>query len=111
MGKILLQPLAQESTAEPCDVGDDINVIKAEFGELVDASITPQDWFMKEGVQATTPDALEERARQFRCWLHERPERDIAVVGHGGFWDYVTDKLGDDGCLLGMALLFCTFSI
>lgn len=100
-GSILLQPLAQENTSEPCDVGSETQALKQEFGGLVDTSICSQDWSVKEGINASTPDALKERARLLRCWLRDRPERDVVVVGHGAFWDYVFNALGDKGLLLG----------
>lgn len=99
-GNILLQPLAQENTDLPCDVGSDRKVLEGEFGNLVDTSLVTEDWTTKEGVNAPTPDALKERARLLRYWLRDRQEHDVVVVGHGAFWDYVTNALDADGLLL-----------
>lgn len=96
-GNILLQPLAQENTSEPCDVGSNLGTLKDEFGSMIDLSHVPEDWYVKKGTNASTPDALRERARLLRHWLRDRQERDIVIVGHGTFWDYVTDAFGQDG--------------
>jgi len=103
--QVLLLPLAQETTAEPCDVGSDPDAIKQEFGDLVDVGMVPKDWTSKEGIYATTPTALLARARELRRWLRARPEKDIVVVSHGAFLDYMTGALTHDGLLLGNARL------
>lgn len=102
--QIILLPLAQENTAEPCDVGSDTASIKQEFGDLVDTGRVDAAWNSKQGVYAPTPEALIARARQLRRWLRERPEREIVVVGHGAFFDYVIGSIGEDGNLLGRLL-------
>lgn len=102
--KILLLPIAQEDTAEPCDFGSRPDIIKQAFGDLVDASMVREDWTSKEGVYAPRLESLKARARELRLWLREQPERDIVVVGHGAFWDYVIGAVGENGALLGALL-------
>lgn len=100
--RILLQPLAQENTSEPCDVGSSVEVLEDEYGTLVDTSLMSSDWYKKEGVNASTPEALRERARMLRRWLRGRDEQDVVVVGHGTFWDCVTGTLDTDRGPSGM---------
>lgn len=102
--QIFLLPLAQENTAEPCDVGSDTASIMREFGDLVDTTRVEAGWNSKQGVYAPTPEALVARARQLRLWLRDRPEREIVVVGHGAFWDYVIGSIREDGYQLGRLL-------
>lgn len=98
--RILLLPLAQENTDEPCDIGSRPDVIEAEFGDAVDASMLNAGWMAKEGMNAATPTALVARAKQFRQWIFQRPEKEIVVCGHGAFWDYVTGAVDHHGNLL-----------
>lgn len=100
-GKILLLPLAQEATTEPCDTGSSPEAIKQNFGDLIDASMLRANWTSKEGVYAATPEALVSRARQLRRWLRARPENEIVVVGHGAFFNYMIGAVSSDGHLLG----------
>ena len=94
---LLLIPLAQENTDLPCDTGSNPAALMQEFGNFVDASMVEEGWNSKTGIYASTPAALEERARQFRAWLKQRPEQDVAVVGHGVFWHYVTGSVDASG--------------
>ncbi|THW37462.1 hypothetical protein D6D22_07177 [Aureobasidium pullulans] len=106
-GPLLLVPLAQENTDLPCDTGSNPAALMQEFGNLVDASMVEEGWNSKTGIYASAPAALEERARQFRAWLKQRPEQDVAVVGHGVFWHYVTgsvDASGNQTAVRGMAI-------
>lgn len=96
-GPLLLVPLAQENTDLPCDTGSNPAALMQEFGNLVDASMVEEGWNSKTGIYASAPAALEERARQFRAWLKQRPEQDVAVVGHGVFWHYVTGSVDASG--------------
>lgn len=97
---ILLLPLAQETTTDPCDVGSDVEIIKQEFGDLIDTSMVKGNWTSKQGVYACTPEAIIARAREVRLWLRARPENDIVVVAHGAFNDYMTGAIREDGLLL-----------
>jgi len=91
--QILLLPFAQEDSDAPCDVGSPPEAIEQEFGDLVDLHMVSPDWTSKKGPYAATPSALKARAHRFRRWLRQRPEKEIVVVGHGAFWQYVTEEL------------------
>lgn len=45
----------------------------------------------KKGKWAPSSNALLARARAARQWLKARPEKEIAVVSHGGFLHYLTN--------------------
>lgn len=98
-GCILLLPLAQEDSAAPCDVGSGPEVLKAEFGDLVDLSMVEEGWNSKEGLYAPTPNALRERARKLRHELRLRPEKEVVVVSHGTFLQYIIDDVDAQGHL------------
>ncbi|KAK4540682.1 hypothetical protein LTR36_009013 [Oleoguttula mirabilis] len=96
-GSILLLPLAQEDSAAPADTGSAPEVLRAEFGDLVDLSMVKEGWNIKEGVNAPTPQALRERARKLRHELQLRPEKEVAVVSHGTFLQYLIGNVDADG--------------
>ena len=99
---ILLQPLAQEDTDEPCDVGSAPDALKKEFGDLIDTSLVKEGWNSKKGIYAPTPEALRDRARQLRRWLRLCPEKEVVVVGHGTFFQYVIGDVDGQGHITGM---------
>jgi broad specificity phosphatase PhoE len=94
---IILLPYAQEATDLPSDTGSDRPVIEERFGKLVDASLVEEGWNSNTGIYAPTPEALKDRAAKLRAWLHTRPEGEVAVVGHGNFWHYLTGEVDENG--------------
>lgn len=57
----------------------------------VDLSLLEKGWEIKKGRWASTGEAIEKRAREARQWLRARPEKEIALVGHGGLLHYLTE--------------------
>jgi broad specificity phosphatase PhoE len=94
---IVLLPYAQEATDLPSDTGSDRATIEHMFGKLVDTTLVEDGWNSNTGIYAPTSEALKERASKLRAWLQARPEKDVAVVGHGNFWHYLTGEVDDDG--------------
>ncbi|GAB7325808.1 hypothetical protein MBLNU13_g09893t2 [Cladosporium sp. NU13] len=94
---IVLLPYAQEATDLPSDTGNDRAVIEEWFGELVDTSLVEEGWNSNTGIYAPTAKALKERAAKLRAWLQARPERAVAVVGHGNFWHHLTGEVDENG--------------
>lgn len=94
---ILLLPYAQEATDLPSDTGSPREVIEAEFGPLVDASMVEEGWNSNKGIYAPSPEALGKRARALRAWLYERSEKEVVVVGHGNFWHWLTGEIDAEG--------------
>jgi len=94
---IVLLPYAQEATDLPSDTGSERAVIEQWFGKLVDASLVEEGWNSNAGIYAPTPEALKQRASKLRAWLQARPEKTVAVVGHGNFWHYLTGEVDENG--------------
>jgi broad specificity phosphatase PhoE len=95
--EILVEVLHRECQESSCDVGRAASALAAEFPEMrVDH--LPETWWYAEG----EPDArgfhveprhlFDRRVAAFRDWLAARPERTIAVVGHGTFFFHLTGR-------------------
>ncbi|KAG9749044.1 phosphoglycerate mutase-like protein, partial [Aureobasidium melanogenum] len=98
VGPLLLLPLAQEITDLRSDTGSSPEALVKEFGVVINTSMVEEGWNSKTGIYAFTYEAVRERARDLREWLKQRPEKDLAIVGHGAFWHYLTgdvDELGN----------------
>jgi hypothetical protein len=59
-----------------------------------DDLLTDQYWPDKRGLYEPTPTGLSERGRRVRVWLKNRPEKEIAVVSHRGFLEWVVGHWG-----------------
>jgi glucosyl-3-phosphoglycerate phosphatase len=94
---ILVSALVRERVESSCDVGRSPRQLATEFPAL-DLAHLGESWWHVEGV----PDArgvcvepiavVEGRVAEFRRLLMARPERAIAVVGHGTFFFHLTGK-------------------
>lgn len=93
---VIALPELQETSAYVCDTGTDPAELKEEMhGKPVDLGLVQDGWNSKEGRWSPKSDKLRERARQARLWLRARPEKEIAVVLHGGFLHYLTNDWSD----------------
>lgn len=120
--KITALPLVQEISANPCDVGSEPVVLRAEFGSLredgepawLDDSELTRGWNDKVAAAspwAPRPERLEERARAARRWLRELGRKsvgdaEIAVVTHGGFLHFLTQDWDGMDIARGMLVSF-----
>jgi len=97
--RILLMPLAQESSDEPMDTGSTDEEITKEFGDLVDFHRLKDFpyWNRNVGQFDTTPEARIERARKLRAEIRARPEKEIALVTHGSFAHSITGNMTMEG--------------
>lgn len=93
--EILVEVLHRECQESSCDVGRAASLIAAEFPDMrVDH--LPETWWYAEGEPNERgfhiePRAIfDQRVAAFRDWLASRPERTIAVVGHGTFFFHLT---------------------
>ena len=92
---ILVEVLHRECQESSCDVGRAASVLKAEFPHLT-VDHLPEIWWhaegepIAEGVHIEPRRLFDRRVRAFRDWLAARPERTIAVVGHGTFFFHLT---------------------
>lgn len=95
---IQVAPLLRERVENSCDIGRPPPALAAEF-PAVDLSRLADAWWHAEG----EPDArgiciepialVAARAAQFRFELAARPERVLALVGHGTFFFHLTGKV------------------
>lgn len=90
--KIVALPEAQETGAEPCDIGSNPEVLEKEFETVpLDLSLVHEGWNSKTGRWAADADAIRERAVFVRRWLRDREEDVICLVSHGGFLHHVNE--------------------
>lgn len=93
--KILVEVLHRECQESSCDVGRAASLIAQEFPD-VKVDHLPETWWYAEGEPGETGFHVEprhifdQRVAAFRDWLAARPERTIAVVGHGTFFLHLT---------------------
>lgn len=96
--RIEVVPLLRERVENSCDIGRAAALVAAEFPSI-DFSRLGDGWWHREG----TPDArgicvepvelVQQRAAQLREHVLARPERVIALVGHGTFFFCLTGKV------------------
>lgn len=96
--RIRVECLHRERLENSCDVGRSPTLLRGAFPDLAFDHLE-EIWWHRDGEPdergiVVEPDAvLTERVRRFRHWLSERPERLIAVVGHGTFFYHLTGRL------------------
>lgn len=93
--EVLVEVLHRECQESSCDVGRAASLLAEEFpGMRVDH--LPETWWHAEGEPHPRGFPIEPRTlfdarvAAFRDWLAARPERTIAVVGHGTFFFHLT---------------------
>lgn len=97
--RIIALPELQETSDLPCDTGSQLSDLATEFAhQTVDFSLIKPDWDSKKGKWAPSASAIEKRAQEARTWLLQRPEREIVVVTHGGFLQYLTSNWTSTNC-------------
>ena len=94
--RLLVEVLHRECQESSCDVGRATSELAADFPHL-DVGHLPEIWWHAEEGAALTfglpiePRPLfDRRVAGFREWLRARPEKTIAVVGHGTFFYHLT---------------------
>ncbi|KAK5692171.1 hypothetical protein LTR97_011345 [Elasticomyces elasticus] len=98
--KILLMPLAQESSDEQMDTGGKIEHLEEPFGGIIDshrATDVHPYWYRNVGRFASDPQTQMERARQLRCFILTREEKHVVLVSHGSFAHAITGNFEPDG--------------
>ena len=95
---ILVEALHRERVENSCDVGRSPSLLSTAFPEFVFDHL-PEIWWHnhdapdERGVCVEPIDVVHARAAQFRTMLLQRPERHIAVVGHGTFFRALTGRV------------------
>ena len=95
--RIVVHALMRERVENSCDVGRSPRELAAEFPALDLAHLDDIWWHAdgspdERGICVEPMDAVAMRALQFRSYLRNRPERCIAVVGHGTFFHHLTGR-------------------
>lgn len=96
--RIEVAPLLRERVENSCDIGRAPAALATDFPS-VDLAHLEEAWWHREG----TPDGrgicvepipvVQARAAQFKAQVAARPERVLALVGHGTFFFYLTGKV------------------
>jgi broad specificity phosphatase PhoE len=94
---IHVECLHRESLESSCDVGRAPSLLAQDFPHLSFGHLDHIWWHnegepCERGFVIEPPETLSQRVRQFREWLAMRPERLIAVVGHGTFFHHLTGR-------------------
>lgn len=93
--RIEVAPLLRERVENSCDIGRARATLAAEFPSI-DLSRLDDGWWHKEGqadargICVEPIQVLQARVAQFKVDLVARPERVLALVGHGTFFFYLT---------------------
>ena len=94
---ILVECLHREHLESSCDVGRAVSHLSQEFPHLSFGHLE-EVWWHNEGEAnergfiVEPAHVFEDRVERFRGWLVERPEKLIAVVGHGTFFSKLTGR-------------------
>ncbi len=92
---IIIEPLHRERLESSCDVGRGPTDLRAEFPDLSFDHL-PAVWWHDaaerdpRGFAIESHETVIERTTGFATWLRARPEKSIAVVGHGTFFFHLT---------------------
>lgn len=99
---VIALPELQEIGDLACDTGSDLDELTKEMADKpIDLSLVGKGWEIKEGRWAPTGEAIEKRVREARQWLRARPEKEIALVAHGGLLHYLTEDWSGSGKYTG----------
>ncbi|MFC4170826.1 histidine phosphatase family protein [Microvirga sp. GCM10011540] len=94
---IRVECLHREHLGNSCDVGRSPLALMEDFPGLAFDHLDEVWWHKageadERGIVVEPEEVLVERVDRFRSWLAERPERLIAVVGHGMFFYHLTGR-------------------
>lgn len=94
---ILIEALHRERLESSCDVGSTPTELIRRFPRLIFDHLAPCWWHDAEdrdprGFAIEPLDALMRRTDEFRLWIRGRPEKSIAVIGHGAFFFHLTGR-------------------
>lgn len=91
---MLVNPYHRELLAASCDVGRSPTLLASEFPDLDFTALTDPWWHVQPdhpGPFSQEPeDDFMDRLLRFKGWIANRPESEIAVVGHGMFFYHLT---------------------
>lgn len=94
---VVVEALHRERLESSCDIGRPASVLAGEFSSLAFGHLA-EEWWPNgctpdhRGIRFEPHDRFETRVEEFRRWLAARPERRIAVVGHGTFFYHLAGR-------------------
>ena len=96
--RIVVHALIRERVENSCDVGRPPAELAVDFPELDLAHLDDVWWHVDDvadnrGLCVEPVASVAARALQFKSYLRTRPERCIAVVGHGTFLFHLTGRV------------------
>lgn len=90
--RIVVEALHREYRGSSCDFGRSPKLLAQQFPEL-DFSHLEDPWWHVDPAGGLEPlELFTQRVSGFRNWLAARPERTIAVVGHGTFFYHLAGR-------------------
>jgi broad specificity phosphatase PhoE len=107
--RILVEAMHRERAESSCDIGRAPTLLAAEFPAF-EIGHLPEIWWHAEGdpnergICVEPVEVFQARVAGFRSWLLARPERTIAVVGHGTFFYHFTGQWLDNCQVLPLHL-------
>jgi len=101
--RMIALPHLQEVSEHPCDTGSPLSRIKGEYGNWVEFPedlFTSEEWYVKKGTDFAADDKLVAKRAEFvRSFILDCPDREIIVVTHGAFSDFLVNRwLYGPGC-------------
>lgn len=93
--RFVVEALHRERLESSCDVGRSPATLLTDYPDL-ELQHLPDVWWHTEGqrddrgIHVEPLETALQRIAEFRAFLAGRPERNIAVVGHGTFFYYLT---------------------
>ncbi|KAI7119156.1 hypothetical protein KC316_g18583 [Hortaea werneckii] len=95
--KIVALPIAEEASDAPCDTGSEVDILQADFPDIVDFDNVKYGWWHHDRELAVDPPSLNARAAKLRRFIRDRPEKEVVLVSHGFFNHYLTGDVNDKG--------------
>ncbi|RMZ07944.1 hypothetical protein D0860_04891 [Hortaea werneckii] len=95
--KIVALPIAEEASDAPCDTGSEVDILQADFPDVVDFDNVKYGWWHHDQELAIDPPSLNARAAKLRRFIRDRPEKEVVLVSHGFFNHYLTGDVNDEG--------------
>ena len=94
---IEVDPRAREFLSNSCDVGRSPAALSDDFPQLTFTHLADHWWHQgtanEHGVAHEPLDVFEQRAGEFRDWLHAQPDQSLAVVGHGNLFKALIGRM------------------
>lgn len=94
---LLVEALHREHCYSSCDIGRPPALLAADYSHLAFDHLAETWWHTapdanEHGIAIEPLEMLLGRVDDFRRWLIARPEREIAVIGHGTFFWHLTGE-------------------